>query len=91
MPDLITIGVNENDGGKDDDDDAPLRLPLSNSSQVNDELSIKKSAEKKPKEGDEPSSKNIEVRKQSIKIKKSTLQQQTTSSKVDHLTMRKSQ
>ncbi|KAJ8421446.1 hypothetical protein Cgig2_013880 [Carnegiea gigantea] len=49
VPDLITIGVNENDGGKDDNDDAPLRFPLRNTSQVNYELSMEKSAEKNPK------------------------------------------
>jgi len=48
---------------------------------VNRELIIKKPAENKSKEGDEPSSKKCEVRKHTIKIKKSTLQQ-TSGSKV---------
>ncbi|KAJ8434824.1 hypothetical protein Cgig2_033546 [Carnegiea gigantea] len=74
VPDLSTAGVNEDDGIEDDDDGAPLRFPLKNTSQVNCELNIKKAAKKKPKEGDKPSSKKGEVRKQSIKIKKSTLQ-----------------
>jgi len=52
---------------------------------VNPELSVKKPSDKKPKEDEEPTSKKGEVRKQSIKIKKPTLQQQqTTSSKVPH-------
>ncbi|KAJ8420611.1 hypothetical protein Cgig2_023945 [Carnegiea gigantea] len=82
VPDPSTAGVNEDDGIQDDDDGAPLRFPLRNTSQVNRELSIKKPAKKKPKEGDEISSKKGEVIKQSIKIKKSTMQQQTTGSKV---------
>ena len=41
---------------------------------MNRELSVKKPPEKKPKEGDKPASKKGEVRKRSIKIKKSTLQ-----------------
>ncbi|KAJ8426724.1 hypothetical protein Cgig2_004223 [Carnegiea gigantea] len=57
VPDPSTVGLNEDDGGEDDNDGAPLRFPLSNTSQVNCELSIKKSAENKSKEGDEPSSK----------------------------------
>ncbi|KAJ8431651.1 hypothetical protein Cgig2_024123 [Carnegiea gigantea] len=55
-------------------------MPDPSTSRVNREISIKKSAENKLKEGDKPSSKKGEVRKQSIKIEKSTLQQ-TTSSK----------
>ena len=49
---------------------------------MNPELSVKKPSDKKPKEDEEPTSKKGEVRKQSIKIKKPTLQQQTTGSKV---------
>ena len=48
---------------------------------MNRELSIKKPAENKSKEGDKPSSKKGEVRKHTIKIKKSTLHQ-TSGSKV---------
>ncbi|KAJ8436154.1 hypothetical protein Cgig2_029766 [Carnegiea gigantea] len=73
-----SLGLGLNDGIEDDDNGAPLKFPLGNTSQVSRELSVKKPAEKKPKEGD----KKGEVRKQSIKIKKSTLQQQTTGSKV---------
>jgi len=40
---------------------------------MNRELSIKKLTKTKPKESDEPSSTKGEVRKQSIKIKNSTL------------------
>jgi len=75
MPDPSTAGVNEDDGIEDDDDGAPLRFLLRNTSSMNHELSIKKPAEKRPKEGDETSSKKGDTRKQSIKIKKSTLQQ----------------
>ena len=42
MPDRNTTGVNEDDGSEDDDEGAPLRFPLSNTSQLNRELSIKK-------------------------------------------------
>jgi len=52
---------------------------------VNCELSVKKPAEEKPKEDDKLASKKGEVRKQSIKIKKSTLQWHTTSLKVPSL------
>ncbi|KAJ8420955.1 hypothetical protein Cgig2_025809 [Carnegiea gigantea] len=74
VPNPSTIGVDEDDGIEDDEDGAPFRFPLRNTSQVNHEHSIKKPAEKKPKEDDEFSSKKGEVRKQSIKIKKSTMQ-----------------
>ncbi|KAJ8432172.1 hypothetical protein Cgig2_029013 [Carnegiea gigantea] len=47
MPDPNTAAVNEDDGGEDDDNGAPLRFPLRNASQVNCELSIKKSTENK--------------------------------------------
>ena len=70
MPGLSTTRVNEDDGIEDEDDSAPLRFPLRNTSQVNCELSIEKPAKKMPKEGDEPSSEKGEVRKQSIKIEK---------------------
>ena len=49
---------------------------------MNPELSVKKPSDKKPKEDEEPTSKKGEVRKQSIKIKKPTLQQQTIGLKV---------
>ncbi|KAJ8429512.1 hypothetical protein Cgig2_016244 [Carnegiea gigantea] len=60
VPDPSTIRVNEDDGGKHDEDGAPLRFLLKNTSQVNRELSIKKLAEKKPKEGYKPFSKKVE-------------------------------
>ena len=47
---------------------------MRNTSQANHELSIKKPAKNKSEKGDEPSSKKGEVRKDTIKIKKSTLQ-----------------
>ncbi|KAJ8445638.1 hypothetical protein Cgig2_018579 [Carnegiea gigantea] len=81
MPDPSIAAVNEDDGIEDDNDGAPLRFPLRNTSQVNCQLSVKKLAKKKPKEGDEPASKKGEVRRQRIKIKKSNMQQQTTGSK----------
>ncbi|KAJ8426948.1 LOW QUALITY PROTEIN: hypothetical protein Cgig2_022630 [Carnegiea gigantea] len=70
MLDPSTAGVSE-----DDDGGTSLRFPLRNTSQVNHELSTKKPAENKPKEGNEPSSKRGEVSKHNIKIKKSTLHQ----------------
>ena len=51
-----------------------MRFPLRNSSQLNYELSIKKSDENKSKEGDKSSSKKGEVTRNTIKIKKLTLQ-----------------
>ncbi|KAJ8420015.1 hypothetical protein Cgig2_020041 [Carnegiea gigantea] len=60
VPDSSTAGVNEDDGGEDDDDGALSRSPLRNTLQVNRELSVKKLAENKPKESDEPSSKKDE-------------------------------
>jgi len=82
MPDPSTAAVNEDGDIQNDDDDAPLRFTLRNTSQVSRELSVRKPAEKNPKEGDEPASKKGEVRKKSIKSKKQTLQEQTTNSKV---------
>ncbi|KAJ8421699.1 LOW QUALITY PROTEIN: hypothetical protein Cgig2_002596 [Carnegiea gigantea] len=79
VPNPSTAAVNEDDGIEDDDDGAPLRFILRNTSQVN---IVKKPAEKKSKEGDEPASKKGEVRKQSIKSKKQTLQVYMTGSKV---------
>ncbi|KAJ8426241.1 hypothetical protein Cgig2_018526 [Carnegiea gigantea] len=76
-----TAMVNENHGSDDDKDNAPLIFPLRNTSQVNCELSIKKPTENQSKESDEPSFKKGKVRKHTIKIKKSTLQQ-TSGSKV---------
>ncbi|KAJ8425612.1 hypothetical protein Cgig2_005291 [Carnegiea gigantea] len=76
-----TVGVNEDDGGEDDDDNAPLRFPLRNSSQVNRKLNIKKLAEKKPKEGNEPSCKKVEARRHNIKIRKATLKPQPVEQK----------
>ncbi|KAJ8431997.1 hypothetical protein Cgig2_005926 [Carnegiea gigantea] len=70
VPDLSTAAVEEYNVIKDDNNGAPLRFPLRNTSQ------------KKSKEGNKPASKKGEVRKQSIKIKKSTLQQQTTGLKL---------
>ncbi|KAJ8420870.1 hypothetical protein Cgig2_023870 [Carnegiea gigantea] len=61
VPDLSTAVVNEDDGGEDDDVGAQLRFLLSNTSQVYRELRIKKPAENKPKEGDEPSCKKKAV------------------------------
>ncbi|KAJ8430763.1 hypothetical protein Cgig2_009068 [Carnegiea gigantea] len=81
VSDPSTVRVNEDDGTENIDNGAPLRFPLRNTSQLNRELSIKELAENKPNEGDKPSSKKGEVRKQSIKIKKSTLQQPMTGSK----------
>ncbi|KAJ8425599.1 hypothetical protein Cgig2_008577 [Carnegiea gigantea] len=56
VPDPKTTG--EKHGGNDNDDDcAPLRFPLRNTSQVSHDLSIKKSNENKSQVGDKPSSK----------------------------------
>jgi len=63
VPNPSTAVVNEDDGIKDDDDSSPFRIPLRSISQVNHELIVKKPAEKKPKEGDEPTSKKDEVTK----------------------------
>ncbi|KAJ8429727.1 hypothetical protein Cgig2_024979 [Carnegiea gigantea] len=59
VPDPSTTVVNEDDGIEDDDGSAPFRIPLRSTSQVNRELSAKKPAEKKPKEGDEPACKKL--------------------------------
>ncbi|KAJ8422302.1 hypothetical protein Cgig2_014527 [Carnegiea gigantea] len=81
MLDLSTARVNEDDVGNDNDDGAPLRFPLKNTSQVNRELSIKKPAKNKTKEGDEPSSKKGEA----VEQKKGSLEaygeQQATDSR----------
>ncbi|KAJ8439653.1 LOW QUALITY PROTEIN: hypothetical protein Cgig2_021665 [Carnegiea gigantea] len=73
VPDPSTARVNEDNGSEEDDDSTLLKFPLRNTSWVNHELSIKKPVENKSKEGDKPSSKKGEVRKHTIKIKKSTL------------------
>ncbi|KAJ8423413.1 LOW QUALITY PROTEIN: hypothetical protein Cgig2_020950 [Carnegiea gigantea] len=62
VPDPSTTGVNEDYRINDDDDGAPLR----NTSQVNCELNIKKPAEKRPKEGDKPSSKKGEKKESAM-------------------------
>ena len=84
MPDPNTAGEKDDDNEEDEDDDDGdlLTFPLRSNSQVNRDLNIKKSPENKSKAGDKPASKKGEVRKQSIKIKKSTLQQRATGSKV---------
>ncbi|KAJ8420213.1 hypothetical protein Cgig2_033076 [Carnegiea gigantea] len=61
VPNLSATVVNEDDGIEDDNDSAPLRFPLRNTSQVNRELSVKKPADRKPKEGNEPASKKGET------------------------------
>ena len=66
MSDPKTI-KEKHDGSEDDDDGAPLRFPLSNTSQVNRDLSIKKSTKSKSKVEHKPSNKNGEVRKPTIK------------------------
>ncbi|KAJ8425103.1 LOW QUALITY PROTEIN: hypothetical protein Cgig2_032216 [Carnegiea gigantea] len=68
VPNPNTVGE-KNNGNEDDDDNAPLRFPLRNTSQVNRELNIKKSTEYKSKVGDKPSSKKGEQATDSSKPK----------------------
>ncbi|KAJ8427420.1 hypothetical protein Cgig2_013664 [Carnegiea gigantea] len=86
VPDPSTAGVSEDDGIEDDDDGAPLRIPLRNNSQMNHELSIKKPVEKKPKEGDDPSSKKGEPVEQKKGSHRAYGEQEPTNSRKPKLT-----
>ncbi|KAJ8434778.1 LOW QUALITY PROTEIN: hypothetical protein Cgig2_003106 [Carnegiea gigantea] len=67
VPDPSTARANKDDGREDDDNGAPSRFLLRNTSQVNRQLRIKKYAENKPKQGDESFSKKGDFRKHSVK------------------------
>ena len=79
VPDPKTTGK-KHDANEEDDDGAPLIFPMRNTSQANGDLSIKNYTENKSKAGDKPSSKKGDVRNPTIRIKKPTMQQ-TSSSK----------
>ena len=72
MVDLNTV-VEKNNDKKNDDDGAPLGLPLRNTYQANCELIIKKSPENKSKAREKLAPKNSQVRMTNVRIKKSTM------------------
>ncbi|KAJ8419971.1 hypothetical protein Cgig2_015294 [Carnegiea gigantea] len=86
VPDLSTTAINEDDVIEDDDDGAPFRILLRSTSQVICELSVKKSTEKKPKEGYEPASKKGEPVEQNKGSRRASSEQVTTDSRKPKLT-----
>ncbi|KAJ8420707.1 hypothetical protein Cgig2_000530 [Carnegiea gigantea] len=86
MPDPRTAVVNQDYGIADDDDGAPFRIPFRSTSQVNRELIVKKPAEKKPKEDDEPASERGEAIEHNNRSPKASDEQVATDSKKPKLT-----